>query len=90
MATKEQKIRVGLFFFIGLVLIAALFLFALGKNLFEEKKIYHIKFQDISVSGLEVGSNVKYHGITVGEIKNIEVSGDDIGDVVVTIAVDMD
>ncbi|MFP4267090.1 MAG: MlaD family protein [Spirochaetaceae bacterium] len=90
MATREQKIRVGLFFLIGVVLIAALFLFAMGRTLFEEKKTYYIKFRDTSVSGLGVGSNVKYHGIAVGEIKDISVSGEDIGDVVVTIAVDED
>ncbi len=88
MITKEQKVRVGAFFFIGIILVTALFFFSIGKSLFREKEIYHIRFENVSVSGLEKGGNVKYHGITVGEIQDIRVSRKDIGNVIVTISVD--
>ncbi len=88
MVSREQKVRVGIFFIIGILLVTLLFSITLGRTLFREQKIYHIKFQNTSVSGLDVGGNVKYHGINVGEIKDIEVSKEDIGDVIVTISVD--
>ena len=90
MITREQKVRVGVFFFIGIILIAALFFISFGRTLFQEKKIYFIRFEDTSVNGLEVGGNVKYNGINIGEVKSIEVSSEDIGHVVVTISVDKD
>jgi phospholipid/cholesterol/gamma-HCH transport system substrate-binding protein len=90
MISREQKVRVGIFFFIGILLVTALFFISIGRSLFRESKIYHIRFQDTSVSGLEVGGNVKYHGITVGEIEDIQVSREDIGDVIVTISVDQE
>ena len=74
MVSREQKVRVGIFFIIGILLVTLLFSITLGRTLFREQKIYHIKFQNTSVSGLDVGGNVKYHGINVGEIKDIEVS----------------
>ncbi|MDZ7793949.1 MAG: MlaD family protein [Spirochaetia bacterium] len=90
MITREQKVRVGVFFFIGAFLIAALFFISFGRTLFQEKKIYFIRFEDTSVNGLEVGGNVKYNGINIGEVKSIEVSSEDIGHVIVTISVDKD
>lgn len=90
MITREQKVRVGIFFLIGILLITALFFLSVGRMIFREKKIYHIKFEDMSISGLDVGGNVKYHGITVGEIEDIVVSKEDIGDIIVTIGVDKD
>ncbi len=88
MVSKEQKVRVGLFFLIGIILVSALFLISIGRALFSEKKTYHIKFQNTSVSGLDVGGNVRYQGINVGEIQSIEVSEEDIGDIIVTVRVD--
>jgi phospholipid/cholesterol/gamma-HCH transport system substrate-binding protein len=90
MITREQKVRVGVFFFIGTFLIAALFFISFGRTLFQEKKIYFIRFEDTSVNGLEVGGNVKYNGINIGEVKSIEVSSEDIGHVIVTVSVDKD
>jgi phospholipid/cholesterol/gamma-HCH transport system substrate-binding protein len=87
MVTSEQKVRIGIFFFAGIILITALFFISFGRTLFRDEKIYHIKFENTSVSGLEVGGNVKYHGINVGEIEKIEVSEEDISDVIVTISV---
>lgn len=79
-----------MFFFIGIFLITALFFISFGRTLFQEKKIYFVRFEDTSVNGLEIGGNVKYNGINIGEIKSIEVSSDDIGHVIVTISVDED
>jgi phospholipid/cholesterol/gamma-HCH transport system substrate-binding protein len=90
MITKEQKVRVGVFFLVGIILVTALFFISFGRSIFRDEKIYHIKFENTSVSGLETGGNVKYHGINVGEIERIEVSEEDISDVVVTISVDED
>jgi phospholipid/cholesterol/gamma-HCH transport system substrate-binding protein len=88
MVSKEQKVRVGLFFLIGILLVSALFFISLGRALFTPKKTYHIKFENTSVSGLDVGGNVRYQGINVGEIQRIEVSREDIGNIIVTIRVD--
>lgn len=88
MITKSQKIRLGIFivFALGILVLAVL---ALSVNrFFEEKDIYHIAYQDVSVSGLEPGSSVKYLGIRVGTIRDIKIDPNDVTRVIVTVALD--
>lgn len=88
MVTRAQKIRLGVFIIISITVI----LIAVGTlsfdRVFDTKDTYHIAYEDVSVSGLDVGSQVKYLGLNVGSVRNIEIDPVDINRIIVTIAVD--
>ena len=75
MASRKTKFTVGLFVFFGIV-IAVLAILWLGMSHFLEKgKDYAIYF-DESVQGLDIGSPVKFRGVTVGRVVKIDVAPD--------------
>ncbi|HEY2580892.1 MAG TPA: MlaD family protein [Mucilaginibacter sp.] len=73
--TSEQKIKIGLFTFIGLlVIILAVFFIGNQKNLFSSTfNVYGI-FKN--VSGLQIGNNVRFAGINVGVVQAINIVND--------------
>ena len=74
MDTRINFFRIGLFVsVISFLLILAIFW--LGKYGLEDKKYdtYYIYF-DESVSGLNIGSSIKYKGFDVGVVKNIKIN----------------
>ncbi len=88
MKRKAQRIRLGLFIMISsafLLLILGLFT---ARNLFEQKDVYYVAYKDISVSGLEVGSPVKYMGINVGSIASISIDQEDVSSIIVQLSLD--
>jgi len=87
MITRAQKIRLGLFITAATIVLLAILL-ALSYNQFIKKKdIYYIAYKNISVTGLNVGSSVKYLGINVGNIKDIQIDPEDINRIIVTIGI---
>jgi phospholipid/cholesterol/gamma-HCH transport system substrate-binding protein len=54
---------------------------------FEDHDTYYIEYKDVSVSGLDVGSPVKYLGIKVGTIDDIRIDPEDISSVIVEIKI---
>ncbi len=85
MKNRAQKIRLGIFTFISLALLVILIGLFSVPRLFEKKDHYYIAFSDISVSGLQVGSPVKYLGIDVGSVTDIKIDPSDINTVIVRI-----
>jgi phospholipid/cholesterol/gamma-HCH transport system substrate-binding protein len=89
MATRTQKIKLGIF----MVVSAALFVVALAGlgalHLFSPENMYVIRFQD-SVSGLELGAPVKLRGVNVGRVSAIRLPSGNIELVEVEIEVDED
>ena len=84
MNTQNQKfkIRLGLFITGGLALfIITIFLIGKQKNLFDP--VFKLTTTFYSVSGLQVGSNVRFSGINVGTVDNISIINDS------TVRVDM-
>ncbi|HWM87194.1 MAG TPA: MlaD family protein [Kofleriaceae bacterium] len=74
----------GLTVFIGgLVLLA-------GLKLGETRDTYVVRFSDgdVSVSGLEVGSPVKYSGIRVGRVDEVGIDPDDVSVIRVELSLD--
>lgn len=70
MKSKSKHYKTGLFV-LGGIIILFLFVFMLGaRNLFQ-KKFFIETYFDESVHGLEVGSTVKYRGVTIGSVKEI-------------------
>ncbi|MES2810070.1 MAG: MlaD family protein [Bacteroidota bacterium] len=82
--TPSQKVRIGLFTFIGLlVLIAAVFFIGNQKSLFSATFKLNGVFNN--VNGLQVGNNVRFAGINVGVVDNIAITNDTAVNVTVTI-----
>ena len=74
MDTKINFFKIGLFV-IALVTSLLILIFWLGKFGFEKKKFdeYSIYFQE-SVSGLNIGSSIKYKGFEVGNVNEIKLN----------------
>lgn len=67
--------KLGAFVILGLVLFATTIYF-IGKNKNLFASTFHLKSQFKNVSGLKVGNNVRFSGINIGTVKNIEFVSD--------------
>jgi len=80
--TTKFKIRLGLFIAGGLALfVLAIFIIGKQKNLFNP--VFRLTTTFYNVSGLQVGNNIRFSGITVGTVDNIKIINDS------TVKVDM-
>ena len=73
--SNVQKFNLGLFIIIStIILITALYFIGNRQNLFG--KTFRISTVFKNVNGLQLGNNVRYSGINVGTVKNIEMLND--------------
>jgi phospholipid/cholesterol/gamma-HCH transport system substrate-binding protein len=73
--TSGQKIKIGVFAMAGLaVLVLAIFLIGNKKSLFSATFNVHGMFKN--VNGLQVGNNVRFAGINVGVVEDIQIITD--------------
>ncbi len=73
--TQKFKVRLGLFITGGfLIFILAIFIIGKQKNLFNP--VFKLSTTFYNVSGLEVGSNIRFSGINVGTVDNIKIIND--------------
>jgi len=73
--TQRFKIRLGLFVVGGLTLfVVTIFIIGKQKNLFNP--VFEITTTFTNVSGLQVGNNVRFSGINVGNVNNIIIIND--------------
>ena len=80
--TASQKVQLGLFVIIGLLIfILAVYFIGNTQKMFE--KTDHLKAVFNNVSGLQLGNNVRYSGLNVGTVRGINMKND------TTIVVDM-
>jgi phospholipid/cholesterol/gamma-HCH transport system substrate-binding protein len=80
--TQRFKVRLGLFIAGGIILfLAAIFVIGRQKNLFNP--VFRLTTAFHSISGLQVGNNVRFSGINVGTVDNINIINDS------TVQVDM-
>jgi len=87
MITKAQKIRLGIFISAALIIFLAAIAALSLERFFQEKDVYHISYKDVSLTGLDAGSSVKYLGLNVGTVTSIAIDPEDISRIIVTIAV---
>jgi len=80
--TEKFKIRLGLFVLIGFLLFAGT-IFIIGKQNYLFDPVFKVSTTFYNVSGLQVGNNVRFSGITVGTVDKIRVINDS------TVQVDM-
>ena len=73
--SQKFKVRLGLFIAGGFLLfIMAIFIIGKQKNLFNP--VFKLSTMFYNVSGLEVGSNIRFSGINVGTVDNIKIIND--------------
>ncbi len=86
MKARTQKVRLGIFIFVSSLLLLILIGFFTARRLFEKTDTYYVAYRDVSVSGLEVGSSVRYLGIKVGSISRIYIDPEDINRIIVKLS----
>jgi phospholipid/cholesterol/gamma-HCH transport system substrate-binding protein len=73
--TQQFKVRLGLFVLGGLTLfVVAIFIIGKQQNLFNP--VFKLSTTFYNVSGLQVGSNIRFSGIDVGTVNNIKIIND--------------
>lgn len=73
--SNSQKIQLGIFVIIGtLVFLAAVYFIGNKQNMFGNTS--HLKAVFVNVNGLQPGNNVRYAGIDIGTVKEIEMIND--------------
>jgi paraquat-inducible protein B len=75
MSKDVNKIAIG-GFVVGAIGLAVLALLLFGSGWFFQKKSMHVMFFQGSVTGLNVGAPVKFRGVDIGLVKNIQLSID--------------
>ncbi len=81
-STTKFKLRLGIFIVVGIFLfVLTIFIIGKQKNLFNP--VFHLTTSFTNVSGLEVGSNIRFAGINVGTVDAIDIINDS------TVTVDM-
>jgi phospholipid/cholesterol/gamma-HCH transport system substrate-binding protein len=56
--------------------------------MFEKSDTYYVAYQDVSVGGMEIGSPVKYLGINVGTIADIQIDPEDVTTVIIELSLE--
>lgn len=87
MITRAQKVRLGVFVALTTALFAGTLAVLAGLQLAEERDVYSVRYQ-MSLSGLEPSSAVKYNGVRVGRVDAIRIDREDPGTVVVTVSLE--
>ena len=87
MVTRSQKIRLGVFVVLASVLLGGMVVVLLGSSIGKKTDLYTTRFEE-SVSGLEIGAPVKYHGVRVGTVDSIKIDPDDVSEVVVVLSLE--
>jgi len=86
--TSGQKIKIGLFAIAGIaVLVLAIFFIGNKKSLFTSTFNVHGMFKN--VNGLQVGNNVRFAGINIGVVEDIQIKTDSSVNVVLTLNEDV-
>ena len=75
MATGTNHYKLGLFVLLGLVASLA-FVLTLGASNWSRDSVLFTSYFDESVQGLEVGSPVKFRGVSVGRVAAIGIAPD--------------
>jgi phospholipid/cholesterol/gamma-HCH transport system substrate-binding protein len=58
-----------------------------GSKIMEKRDVYSIRYENTSVSGLQIGGPVKYRGIGIGRVDDITIDTEDVTNIIVTVSV---
>ncbi len=87
MVSKAQKFRLGVFITVTSFLFLGFVFLVAGKKMMEKRDIYYVRFHDVSINGLQIGSAVKYHGISIGRVDDISIDVKNVRDIIVTLSI---
>jgi ABC-type transporter Mla subunit MlaD len=87
MVMKAQKFRLGIFIFTTSMLLIIFLVLVAGKKIMEKRDTYFIRYENKSVTGLQIGGPVKYHGINIGRVDEIKIEKNNVENIVVAIGV---
>lgn len=87
MVSRAQKFRLGIFLVVISVLMIIFLVLVAGNKIMEKRDTYYIKYQDLTVSGLQIGGPVRYHGIAIGRVDEINIDAEDVTSVIVIVSV---
>jgi len=90
MVTRSQKIRLGTFFLVSAIVLLAIIAVIVAPRFLEVRDIYYVGFTNVSVTGLQEGGAVKYHGMTVGFISDIAIDPENVQRVILTLSLEHD
>lgn len=88
MVSRSQKIRLGVFLALSFFILLLGIGIITGNRLLRKTVTYYIRYKDVSLTGLEVGSAVRYRGIRIGTIEDIYIDEQDITSLIVRITVE--
>lgn len=86
--TRGQKVRLGVFLVVGVALVVGTLGVLIGLAALEKHDIYYIRLP--GVGGLNAGAQVRYHGLRVGRVEDMEITPGDVESVRVSIAIKPD
>ncbi|MEJ2634938.1 MAG: MlaD family protein [Calditrichia bacterium] len=90
MQIHSQKYRFGIFIIVSSIAILIFLAIITSQKFLKKEDIYYIAYEDVSVSGLEVGSPVKYLGINVGSVEAIQIDPHNVNRVLITVTLEKD
>jgi phospholipid/cholesterol/gamma-HCH transport system substrate-binding protein len=88
MITRSQRIRLGIFVTLALAALLLSIIIIVAPKILQHRDIYYIAFEDVSVTGLQEGSAVKYQGLQVGYVSDIKIDPLNIRRVILTVSLD--
>jgi phospholipid/cholesterol/gamma-HCH transport system substrate-binding protein len=87
MTTRAQQIRLGMFLVGFAVLLGGGLVFVAGSQFWTERDEYVIHFTE-SVAGLDVGSQVKVNGVSVGRVESVTLDRKNVENVIIRISLE--
>lgn len=85
--SQAQRVRLGVFVTAGTIALFIMISIPLGIRLSARENTFHAYFSGESMSGLEEGAPVKYHGVPIGKIAKIAYDPSDLKRIKVIIKV---
>jgi phospholipid/cholesterol/gamma-HCH transport system substrate-binding protein len=89
MATRAQKVRLGIFMLLSFLALAGSVLTLAGLRFWNPKDRYYVHFKE-SVAGLESGAAVRMKGVQVGQVEAVTIDPQNVEEVVVSLALKPD
>lgn len=88
--SKAQRLRLGVFLILGLILLITFAIIPYGFKLRNTTKSFIAYFEGESLSGLEQGATVKFSGVPIGKVSKINYIPNDLQRVKVTMEIQSD
>lgn len=86
--TRAQRVRLGIFLLVSSGVLLTIIIIITGAKFLENRDYYFVRYRNVSVSGIEIGAQVKYHGVRVGRVDKIYIDPDQIETIVLILSLE--